>query len=81
MIWGFSSAGLGETREARFVHLLCKFENTKPTLIWGFSSAGRAPALQAGGQEFDSLNLHQKGLIAHNKIYLGLIAQLVRALG
>ena len=27
---------------------------------WGFSSAGRAPALQAGGQGFDSLNLHQK---------------------
>ena len=27
--------------------------------IWGFSSAGRAPALQAGGQGFDSLNLHQ----------------------
>ena len=25
----------------------------------GFSSAGRAPALQAGGQGFDSLNLHQ----------------------
>ena len=24
----------------------------------GFSSAGRAPALQAGGQGFDSLNLH-----------------------
>ena len=27
--------------------------------IRGFSSAGRAPALQAGGQGFDSLNLHQ----------------------
>ena len=27
--------------------------------IWGYSSAGRAPALQAGGQEFDSLYLHQ----------------------
>ena len=26
----------------------------------GFSSAGRAPALQAGGQGFDSLNLHQE---------------------
>ena len=25
---------------------------------WGFSSAGRAPALHAGGQEFESLNLH-----------------------
>ena len=25
---------------------------------WGFSSAGRAPALHAGGQEFDPPNLH-----------------------
>ena len=28
---------------------------------WGCSSAGRAPALQAGGQEFDSPHLHQPG--------------------
>ena len=27
-------------------------------MIWGCSSAGRAPALQAGGQEFDSPHLH-----------------------
>ena len=27
--------------------------------IWGYSSVGRAPALQAGGQEFDSPYLHQ----------------------
>ena len=25
---------------------------------WGYSSVGRAPALQAGGQEFESLHLH-----------------------
>ena len=25
---------------------------------WGYSSVGRAPALQAGGQEFESLYLH-----------------------
>ena len=25
---------------------------------WGFSSVGRAPALQAGGHEFESRNLH-----------------------
>ena len=31
---------------------------------WGYSSAGRAPALQAGGQGFDSLYLHHYGLIA-----------------
>ena len=48
----------------------------------GCSSAGRAPALQAGGQEFDSPHLHQveiretaeKPLVAN-----GLIAQPVRA--
>ena len=27
---------------------------------WGFSSVGRAPALHAGGQEFESPNLHHK---------------------
>ena len=26
--------------------------------VWGISSAGRAPALHAGGQEFDPLILH-----------------------
>ena len=26
---------------------------------WGLSSAGRAPALQAGGQRFDPVSLHQ----------------------
>ena len=29
--------------------------------VWGFSSAGRAPALQAGGQRFDPVNLHHTG--------------------
>ena len=29
-----------------------------PDLLWGRSSVGRAPALQAGGQEFESLRLH-----------------------
>ena len=31
----------------------------KQTLKWGCSSAGRAPALQAGGQGFEPLHLHQ----------------------
>ena len=31
-------------------------------LKWGRSSVGRAPALQAGGQEFESLYLHQPDL-------------------
>ena len=30
--------------------------------VWGYSSVGRAPALQAGGQEFESLYLHIKRL-------------------
>ena len=43
--------------------------------LWGCSSVGRAPALQAGGQEFDSLHLHQVDLnrfamqIEHKLIY------------
>ena len=35
---------------------------------WGYSSVGRAPALQAGGQEFESPYLHliiQKALNYH----------------
>ena len=35
--------------------------------LWGCSSAGRAPALHAGGQEFDSPQLHQ--LKMNQKIY------------
>ena len=31
-----------------------------PWKIWGYSSAGRAPALQAGGQRFDPVYLHQQ---------------------
>ena len=29
---------------------------------WGCSSVGRAPALQAGGQEFESLHLHSPSM-------------------
>ena len=39
-------------------NLRLKPERTNP-IKWGCSSAGRAPALQAGGQGFDSLHLHQ----------------------
>ena len=28
---------------------------------WGYSSVGRAPALQAGGHEFESRYLHSEG--------------------
>ena len=41
---------------------------------WGISSVGRAPALQAGGHEFDSRILHSAGSRRR-----GLIAQQVRA--
>ena len=54
-------------------------ESPQP-LIWGCSSAGRAPALHAGGQEFDPPHLHQERV--WNGDWLpkrGLIAQLVRA--
>ena len=33
-------------------------EQVAAGFIWGCSSVGRAPALQAGGQEFESLHLH-----------------------
>ena len=38
--------------------------------LWGCSSVGRAPALQAGGQEFESLHLHCR------RTYLSLMAQM-----
>ena len=41
---------------------------------WGYSSVVRAPALQAGGREFESLYLHSEG-----NFWNGLIAQQVRA--
>ena len=36
---------------------------------WGRSSVGRAPALQAGGQEFESLRLHPS--IFYKREYFG----------
>ena len=54
--------------------------------IRGYSSAGRAPALQAGGQRFDSAYLHHEkqqlfnnGLRNNEPNQYGLIAQPVRA--
>ena len=38
--------------------LHCLVLRVTSILKWGRSSAGRAPALQAGGQEFDSPRLH-----------------------
>ena len=34
--------------------------------LWGLSSVGRAPALQAGGREFESLSLQLQMLYLHN---------------
>ena len=46
----------------------------------GYSSAGRAPALQAGGQEFDSPHLHHHfSEVDKRLVRYGLIAQVVRA--
>ena len=33
-------------------------EQVAARIKWGLSSVGRAPALQAGGREFESLRLH-----------------------
>ena len=47
-----------------------------PDYLWGCSSVGRAPALQAGGQEFESLHLHSvwrrkpSGRMKHASMYL-----------
>ncbi len=57
--WGFSSRpskAYGFT-DLKIKHLEAGAHTTKNS--WGFSSAGRAPALHAGGQEFESPNLHQ----------------------
>ena len=55
----------------------------KPHKIRGCSSAGRAPALHAGGQEFDPPHLHQRVKVDEEdreKPRLnGRIAQAVRA--
>ena len=45
--------------DAHSLRLMFSFEGSNPSKSWGRSSAGRAPALQAGGQEFDSPRLHQ----------------------
>ena len=39
---------------------------------WGYSSVGRAPALQAGGQGFESLYLHDSHSIVFSDCQMGL---------
>ena len=73
------------------IERLCTFKKWKredfysdALLIRGCSSAGRAPALQAGGQEFDPPHLHQRASEdernddRRQKLH-GLVAQVVRA--
>ena len=55
-----------------------KLEKPRETRTWGCSSAGRAPALQAGGQEFDPPHLHQR-VKRNEQNHYGRIAQVVRA--
>ena len=45
------------------------FDENRMKFLWGCSSAGRAPALHAGGQEFDPPHLHQ-GLRKKNQATL-----------
>ena len=45
-------------RDHASILTITQTENRYPLDIWGCSSAGRAPALHAGGQEFDPPHLH-----------------------
>ena len=49
----------------------------KNIFSWGISSVGRAPALQAGGHEFDSRILHLAVKTAENLIRYSSLAQSV----
>ena len=50
---------MGEQVAARLIKKVKKEKWKSGRLTqWGRSSVGRAPALQAGGQEFESLRLH-----------------------
>ena len=42
-------------------------------MLWGCSSAGRAPALQAGGQEFDSPHLHHLEVFSFKTNFLSVL--------
>ena len=47
-----------KTRAADGTVLETVWESRRMPDLWGYSSAGRAPALQAGGHEFESRYLH-----------------------
>ena len=48
-----------KTRAADGTMLETAWESRRAPDFWGYSSAGRAPALQAGGQGFESPYLHK----------------------
>ncbi len=48
-----------KTRAADGTMLETAWESRRPPDFWGYSSAGRAPALQAGGQGFESPYLQE----------------------
>ena len=83
-----SEAGLilrgGARKRAKLSSLPWKRSRADFATTRGCSSAGRAPALQAGGQEFDPPHLHQrasedKGTATVAQKSNGLVAQVVRA--
>ena len=47
-----------KTQTAENTTLATAWEDRWLPDLWGYSSVGRAPALQAGGQGFESLYLH-----------------------
>ena len=66
-----------KSEEKKEIREAGKDPGTESTEVRGCSSVGRAPALQAGGQEFESLHLHQGQDEARTTH--GLIAQQARA--
>ena len=48
-----------KTEAAESTILVTVWEDRWLPDLWGCSSVGRAPALQAGGQEFEPLHLHR----------------------
>ena len=51
--------GIYKKKSACKINIVTNKQKAEMPNSWGFSSAGRAPALHAGGQEFESPNLHQ----------------------
>ena len=64
-----------KTQAADGTTLATVWESRRLPEAWGRSSVGRAPALQAGGREFESLRLHS----VNAETVSGLVAQPVRA--